>query len=428
MKFSMRTIRIILFLAFAIFLAGCRLSTPTRANPTASKVVATKVVPTSIKPVDTATPKPTEIPPTSTPFVMGPDMERIPPGYNPLTGLFVTDASLLDLPAVLISITNFPPSARPQAGLSFAPWVFELYISEGMTRFLSVFYGDYPGDQISETGTDASIPTAEAGTPSGNSGEPKKNKLTFGPIRSGRLPYAAIRDFFKGSCLVYAGATVEIRDRLRGCAMVYGSDEDDINSAMVETSKLKDLAKANFQQGDSFNYSGNQFSQVPPAGGQPATQMDIFYSLLNQGQWVFSDDAEAYLKNEDLADGTGIFRPMVDRINGKQLAFSNVVVLFAEHTVINPYIIDVGIWSGQRGKAVIFRDGQRYDAVWSTMNGDYEKTTGKRRPMRFEDAQGNPFPLKPGQTWIHIFTPYSYIEDKGDGLWLLRFMAPAGTK
>ena len=53
---------------------------------------------------------------------------------------------------MLISISHFPPVARPQAGLSFAPWVFEFYITEGATRFLSVFYGEYPKPEIPITG------------------------------------------------------------------------------------------------------------------------------------------------------------------------------------------------------------------------------------------------------------------------------------
>jgi len=74
----------------------------------------------------------------------GPELEDFPSGYNPLTGQPVDDPSMLNLPAVLVSISNMPVTARPQAGLSFAPWVFELFIGEGSTRFMSVFYGDYP--------------------------------------------------------------------------------------------------------------------------------------------------------------------------------------------------------------------------------------------------------------------------------------------
>ena len=71
-----------------------------------------------------------------------------PQAYNPLTGLSVADPSLLQIPAVLLSISHFPVNARPQAGLSFAPYVFEIYITEGATRFLTTFYGQFPGPEI----------------------------------------------------------------------------------------------------------------------------------------------------------------------------------------------------------------------------------------------------------------------------------------
>ncbi len=76
----------------------------------------------------------------------------IPKVINPLTGLPAADPSLLDLPAMLVSISTFPVTARPQAGLSFAPYVFEVYITEGATRFLTTFYGEFPAPEIPVTG------------------------------------------------------------------------------------------------------------------------------------------------------------------------------------------------------------------------------------------------------------------------------------
>src|SRR5215212_250785 len=70
------------------------------------------------------------------------------PALNPLTGLPVEDPSLLQFPALLVSISHFPVEARPQAGLSFAPYVFEIYITEGATRFLTTFYGQFPAPEV----------------------------------------------------------------------------------------------------------------------------------------------------------------------------------------------------------------------------------------------------------------------------------------
>ncbi len=74
------------------------------------------------------------------------------PVNNPLTGLPVVDPSLLQIPAALVSISHFPVEARPQAGLSFAPYVFEIYITEGATRFLTTFYGEFPAPEAPITG------------------------------------------------------------------------------------------------------------------------------------------------------------------------------------------------------------------------------------------------------------------------------------
>ena len=433
---------LILLSLFMIVLSACQAAEepmavvqPVVENIAAAASISTEMTePTKPAPV-VAAPKLAQSQPTAVNSQdIGPDPEDIPAGYNPLTGLPVTDPAMLKLPAVLVSITNFPPSSRPQAGLSFSPWVFEVYIAEGMTRFLATFYGDYPklGD-----GTNLASTISQANNQTGNSSNsttnPSKSPIQgfaaqIGPVRSGRLAYVPIRDFFQNSCLVYAGATQEIRAKLRGCAMVYGSDATDINSAMLDTSRLQKIAEQNQRDNLSFNYSGSLFTVNPPSQGIPAKQIDVYYSLLNQSQWLFDPLTAAYLKFEDFADGSGKFTSAKDRLNGKQLAFSNIVILYAEHIVLNPYIIDVKMGMGERGKAIIFRDGQKYQAFWSTVSGEYEKATGLRRPIHFEDANGNPFAFKPGQTWVHIVTPFTEVQDKKDGIWRLRFYAPAGTK
>ena len=90
-------------------------------------------------PSATATPQP-----RFAPITYGPEAEDFPANVNPLTGRAVEDPSLLKFPAVLVSISNMPVTARPQAGPGFASWVYELFIGEGTTRFLNVFYGNLP--------------------------------------------------------------------------------------------------------------------------------------------------------------------------------------------------------------------------------------------------------------------------------------------
>jgi hypothetical protein len=91
-------------------------------------------------------------------------------------------------------------------------------------------------------------------------------------------------------------------------------------------------------------------------------------------------------------------------------------------------------------EALLFRDGKMYPIFWKTAVDDYSRHTGLLRPPRFVDAQGNPFPLKPGQTWVEIvprFTPYFESADEldywglinhkqpGSGVWTVQFIAPA---
>jgi len=106
------------------------------------------VTPPSPTNITIDTPVPSPLPDTQ------PTIEptAIPKVINPLTGLQAEDPFLLDLPALLVSISTFPITARPQAGLSFAPYVFEIYITEGTTRYLTTFYGEFPAPEVPVTG------------------------------------------------------------------------------------------------------------------------------------------------------------------------------------------------------------------------------------------------------------------------------------
>ena len=128
----------ILSVLFITLLTACINSQVSFPTPTQAPAL-------TITTTSTTTPPPTSTPqPHLSPIRYGPELEDFPAGINPLTGHAVPDPSLLKLPAVLVSISNMPVTARPQAGPGFAPWIFELFISEGTTRFMGIFYGDVP--------------------------------------------------------------------------------------------------------------------------------------------------------------------------------------------------------------------------------------------------------------------------------------------
>ena len=363
--------------------------------------------------------------PQDTPFPTIP-MTAGNSGLNPLTGLPVQNPANLLLPPALVSVTNFPPTARPQAGLSTSPIVFELYIGDGMTRYLALFYGDYP---------QATLPGGSDDLQSDlTTGLPQPEPASVGPVRSGRLPYEYVRKLYNGF-IVMASAYQKVADQISDYVNVFGNDNTDPNSALIPVEKLEDIAKANESSLGTESLTGMHFDSQFPADGKNAPSLWIFYAYKNQVFWRYNQADGSYHRWQDNADGQ-TFIEQTDRLNGEPLTYENVIVLFADHEVHNKYLIDIDLLYVKKGKALLFRDGQMYEIYWTTKSEEYEKTTGKLRPIRFIDADGNPFPLKPGQTWIELVTPYTTLwetvdsekynqlvagRSKGSGYWGLYF-------
>jgi SdrD B-like protein/DUF3048 family protein len=529
-----------ILLLILVPLAAC--SAPDVIQPTATEAI----LPSNAASAIAASPSLTSTPqPRFTPVTYGPELGDFPANINPLTGLVVQDPTLLTLPAVLVSISNMPFSARPQAGPGFASWVYELYIGEGATRFMNVFHGQYPrtipyitggckvrdtiiqpggdwignrvwldenadgqqdawetgvagvcvqllsadsGEVVSETSTDANgyyafehpagdvilkfrktnlyqFTQRDVGDDDRDSdvdpdGETKifrtestalfwdaglllaKNvKATpdpsatstpwyiptvdyVGPIRSGRLTYNQIGHMFPNSCLVYASAAWDIGEMLDACEIVFGRDKYTPNSALLPVTRLRELAEESFNPNQLVNYSGNLFSDQFPDNGKLANKIHVFYHAYTQSEWRYDPISQTYLRWTDLADGTGTLIPATDRLTQRQMAFENVIVIFAEHHRFRHNQLEIDFTLGQKNYAYLFRDGQVFKIFWSTENREWEKKSGLVRPMHFVDAQGNLIPLHPGRTWIHTITPFSSVVDQGDANWLVNFVQP----
>ena len=350
------------------------------------------------------------------------EQKGVSSAINPLTGLPVENPDNLKLPPVLASISNFPPTARPQAGLSFSPIVFELFIGGGMTRNLAVFYGDYPETAVGDQDTDSLTEGIQ--------------EAVIGPIRSGRVSYEKIRKMFNGF-LVMASAMKSVSEELSDYVNVFGSDSD-INNNMFQVTDLEKLARSSKDMLGENALSGMVFSATPPEGGKEAKSLWLYYAYLNQIFWRYNIQDGTFHRFQDNADGS-TFIEATDRLNGDPLRYSNVIVLFVKHEVINDYVIDLDLLYKKREKALLFRDGKMYQIYWTTLSEEYEKTTGKMRPIRFIDGEGNPFPLKPGQTWIEVVTrglsAWETVDSEvynrlmagnapGSGYWAVRFSDP----
>ncbi|NMB89394.1 MAG: DUF3048 domain-containing protein [Chloroflexi bacterium] len=372
----------------------------------------TRVLDTPLPPAESTPARASATPPLFQ--SIGPD--EFPPGINPLSGLPVNDPDSLKRPPALVSITNSPVVVRPQAGLSYSPFVYEMYLGEGASRFLAVFYGDYPG----RSGEDWA-----AGT-----------RPVVGPIRSGRLPYESLRLLYKGFA-VFASAGIYVLPRLSEYHIVY-NDNDDYNLAMFPVDDLERVAKDFSQELGRPAPLGLRFETQPPAGGQAGRMIWLPYHTIDQIIWRYDSESGSYHRWQD--DGTGQnFTLQTDRLNGEALTYENVIILFANYHRYTETLFDIDLLYIDRLPALLFRDGQVYSIYWTTGNDEYERQTGRFRPPRFEDARGNPFPLKPGQTWVEIvnrFTPYGETVDSedyrtlkntrqpGSGVWAVYFFPP----
>jgi hypothetical protein len=108
---------------------------------------------------------------------------------------------------------------------------------------------------------------------------------------------------------------------------------------------------------------------------------------------------------------------MTDRNNGEEIAFENVIVMFAEYIEYAPSLHDI-VLQGVQGyqPALLFRDGMINYATWRTPEAD--------RPIVFETPDGNSLTLKPGKTWIVIVGQASRTTQPAGGEWTIYFDLP----
>lgn len=374
---QMKKTQTIVFNALLLILAGCTVQSA--AEPTAT--------------MQAPSPTPMASPTTT----LTAEAARI----NPLTGLPVTQPELLERRPVMLKVSNFPRAGRPHAGLSYADLVFDYYIGFGSNRFLAVFYG--------------------------------QDSPRVGPIRSGRRVDAELVNMY-GGVLGYGSADADtdavlasalgeyaISHHQADCPVFCGEDTHSATGVFANSAELSQYVSQKGLDNSAPQMEGMLFSDVIPEAGAEGQQVNILFNYLNRGEWRYDAESGRYLRwieflQDEESDQYEMI-PLTDAVTGRQLAFSNVIIISAYYNELAPSAHEIDILGNKRGlPAVFFRDGQMFKGSWAVPD--------VQLPMRFYDENGKDFTLKPGSTWVVIAGFSSSFKEMQPGIWELFFFLP----
>lgn len=281
----------------------------------------------------------------------------------PLTGLPIESPSNV---RPLVVMVNNAPAARPQSGLSKADMVYEVLAEGGITRLVAIYQSN-------------------------------NDTTTIGPIRSIRPYLIELGDLYHG-LLVHAGGSPEAYSIIQKQKK---EDLDEIGKAGAyfwrdktrkaphnlysDTEKLRMGAdKLQYEQEVAIpSYSFRSENEI--ISGEHANKVDINFLLKDYTvSYEYDDVSKVYKRFINN-------KPHLDLTNNMQLEAANVIVMGADHKVLD----DVGRLSvdiNLGGEALIFQHGTLIKGNWIHSKDDV---------IRFvkDDKE---IPLVPGTTYINI--------------------------
>ncbi len=320
-----------------------------------------------------------------------PSQTSTPEIINPLTGLAVSDISVLQRWPLSIKVSSYPRTARPQAGLSYADLLIEFYQEAGMTRWHAIYLS--------------------------------RDVEKVGPIRSGRkidVPFMRAYQSLLVFCAEYSATwdymeLEDVRDLLLyvgpvDCpALCRDPKELQINGIYGNTVELRKAAKVLKIPDTVPDLAGMQFNEEPPAmSGSASTVRVRFVSDNAIAEWRYNPQDKKYYRWSETDKGNGDLASQSDRLTGEQLSVSNLIVVYANYIRRQQReIYELELFGG--GKALFFRDGKMESGFWRLPKID--------RPLQFFGQDG-PFQLRPGVTWIAIVEDTSTETQEGDMVWV----------
>jgi len=404
--------RIVFSLLILIILVGCGptvTATPT-ASPTQTEAPSAvpsstpttpptaTLAPSSTPILDTATPT---LLPTNPPASYGPT--NFPAGVDPLTGLKVSNPDLLNRRPITIKIENLPRNDRPQYGLTLADITYEYYTEQGGTRFAATFYG--------------------------------QDAKQVGPIRSARFFDFNVVQMYK-SVFAFGYAYADLfssilnsnfsnRLLLEGTGSspaLFRVDPNAANLLMANTTEFPAVLKNKRIDNSVQKLDGMFFKSDVPAGGTPVSQVYVRYSGAIYNRWDYDQATNRYLRFVDAADDPNrnneVYAPLMDKLTNQPVAEDNVVMVFVPHSYVKKTstteVFDMKLIG--EGKAYVARDGQLFQVKW--------KRASQTDVLSFVNADGTPFALKPGQTWVEVLGAASTVTDMKNSAYKFTWLIP----
>ncbi len=305
--------------------------------------------------------------------------EAVVPGHegqiqHPLTGEWIDEASYDNKRPITVMINNLKP-AIPQAGVEKADIIYEVLVEGGITRLLGVF-SDYSGLE------------------------------KIGPIRSARHYYVKMALEYD-SIYVHVGhstyAVTELEeskidhiDGTKGIGNVFCFRTKDRKAPHNCYSSSEKIDAAFAQEGfqlthkDTYNSAKFAFNaeDTDLADGTVANKITTAYNSSRKPWFEYNATDKLYYRFQ-YGD------KHIDELTGNQLAFKNLIVQFAPHSVLDAKKDLQEIDLVGTGEGFYASNGKIIPITW--------KKETDRGITQYFTADGEQLKMNPGKTFITIF-------------------------
>lgn len=280
---------------------------------------------------------------------------------DPLTGRQVQEV----VPLLAVMVDNLSQS-RPQTGLGEAGVVYEIEAEGAISRFFALYAGDPPAN--------------------------------VGPVRSARTYFLhLVREW--GAYYAHIGGS---NDALANIYRWGIEDFDEFKnspgfwrdkSRRAPHNTYLDVAKALAGKKDTGRFKGWVFTD-PPEDVPDLEEISFRYTRDYLVSYRYSSEQKAYLR---LINGI----PHKDRITGRQISVTNVVIQYAPHLYLSDELGHIDVNLIGQGKAEFFLAGKYRTGTWEKANA--------LAPTKFYGSDGQEISFVRGNTWIHVLRPEAVV-------------------